>query len=250
LWKQARDAWGVEGIDPIGNYEVVSIGLGDLLTPAVWSELHRPNSRRLSIRMLSTKSVEESWKSSDRSDSLKEFESLQEFRVAMATLDGAFQKVMPWNMAFKTLHIFLISTNFGESDLGPKANRLLVLSNFVDEVLRGNARNWEEKKSFFSYQDLAVRWSTSLAKKIGDAGSTSENGAKGNGNKKKPFAEKQKPRIPGWICKRFNEGRCESKDDKHQSTWDAAYTLKHLCSKWLRDKNRCCMEPHPEMDHK
>jgi hypothetical protein len=144
----------------------------------------------------------------------------------------------------------LISTNFGESDLGPKANRLLVLSNFVDEVLRGNARNWEEKKSFFSYQDLAVRWSTSLARKIGDAGSTSENGAKGNGNKKKPFAEKQKPRIPGWICKRFNEGRCESKDDKHQSTWDAAYTLKHLCSKWLRDKNRCCMEPHPEIDHK
>jgi hypothetical protein len=35
LWKQAREEWGVEGIDPISNYEVVSIGLGDLLTPAV-----------------------------------------------------------------------------------------------------------------------------------------------------------------------------------------------------------------------
>jgi hypothetical protein len=67
---------------------------------------------------------------------------MQEFRVAMATLDGAFQKVMPWNMAFKTLYTFMVSINFGESDLSSKTNKLVILANFVDEVLRANTRNW------------------------------------------------------------------------------------------------------------
>ncbi len=59
LWRQARDAWGVEGIDPVANYEVGSLGIGDLLTHKVWAELHKPNSRQLSVRLLSPKSVEE-----------------------------------------------------------------------------------------------------------------------------------------------------------------------------------------------
>jgi hypothetical protein len=66
LWKQARETWGVNGIDPISNYEVVSIGLQDLLTPVAWSELHKPNSRRLSIRMLSSNSVDDTWKGGGR----------------------------------------------------------------------------------------------------------------------------------------------------------------------------------------
>jgi hypothetical protein len=174
LWKQAREVWGVDGIEPIANYEVVSFGLGDLLTTVVWSELHKPNSRKLSIRLLSTKSVEEAWKASDKSDPPKEFETLQEFKIAMGTLDGAFQKVMPWNMSFKTLHNFLISTNFRESDLPQKAGRLMALSNFVDETLRANARNWEEKKNFSSFQDLAVRWTTNLTRRMGETSQLSD----------------------------------------------------------------------------
>jgi hypothetical protein len=254
LWKQARDVWGVEGIDPISNYEVVSTGLGDLLTPAVWNEIHKPNSRRLSVRMLSTKSVEDAWKSGDKSDSLKDFETLQEFKMAVATLDGAFQKVMPWNLAFKTLSNFLISTNFGESDLPAKSNKLVLLANFVDEVLRGNARNWEEKKSFFSYQDLAVKWTSSLARRMGENAWNPDTSVKRNGEqgrkRKNGQSERSAPRVPGWVCKRFNEGRCDSKDDRHQSPWDASFVLKHLCSKWLKDRNRCCLEPHPESEHK
>jgi hypothetical protein len=252
LWKQAREEWGVEGIDPISNYEVVSIGLGDLLTPTVWNEVHKPNSRKLTVRMLSTKSVEEAWKAGDKSDSPKEFESLQELKMALATLDGVYQKVMPWNMAFKTLHTFLISINFGESDLSQKSGKLSVLANFVDEILRGNARNWEEKKNFFSYQDLAVRWTTGLARRLSVPGpNTDLNGKRGAGNKKKlGGSERGQPRIPGWVCRRYNEGRCDSKDDRHQSPWDASFVLKHLCSKWQKERNRCCLEPHPEIEHK
>ncbi len=39
---------------------------------------------------------------------------MQDLRVAMDTLEGGIHKVMPWNMAFKTLNFFMVSTNFGE----------------------------------------------------------------------------------------------------------------------------------------
>ncbi len=132
--------------DPIGNYEVVSLGIGDLITPRTWGEIHKPNSRQLSIRMLSQKSVDESWRLSDKNESPKEFESLHEFKMAMSSLDIAIRKVMPWNMAFSTLHNFLITNEFGEAELDEKGPRLTHLANFVDEILRANARNSEERK--------------------------------------------------------------------------------------------------------
>jgi hypothetical protein len=68
--------------------------------------------------------------------------------------------------------------------LPQKTSRLALLANFVDETLRGNARNWEEKKSFFSYQDLAVRWTTGLARKKGETGQPDTQNRK-NGAKKR-----------------------------------------------------------------
>jgi hypothetical protein len=71
LWLQARKHLGCDGFHPIGNYEVVTLGIGDLITPKAWGEIHRPNSRHLSIRMLSQKLVDESWRLSDKSESPK-----------------------------------------------------------------------------------------------------------------------------------------------------------------------------------
>jgi hypothetical protein len=44
LWKQAREQWGPEGIDPVGNYKTGSLGFSDRLTHKTWAELHKPNS--------------------------------------------------------------------------------------------------------------------------------------------------------------------------------------------------------------
>ncbi len=85
----------------------MSVGLGELLTPEVWSEIHKPSSRNLSIRLLSTKTVELDWKTKEPKGSPKEFESLLEFKMAAPTLDAVIQRVMPWNMAFKTVYLFL-----------------------------------------------------------------------------------------------------------------------------------------------
>ncbi len=250
LWRQARLNWGADGIDPVANYEVGSLGMGDQLTHKVWAELHKPNSRQLSIRLLSHKSVEDAWKQGDKSDSPKEFENLIEFKTAMASLEGGFHRVMPWNLSFKALNFFLISINFGESELAGRPGRLLFLGNFVDEVLRTNARNWEEKKPFLSYQDLSVKWSADLTRKLGGFLSPSEGGGKKTNKGKSEKKEKQSPRIPRWVCRRFNEGRCDHKEDRHVSSWDPNFFLKHVCSKWFPEKNRCCLEHHPLNEHK
>jgi hypothetical protein len=170
--------------------------------------------------------------------------------LALTTLEGGFHRVMPWNFSFKALNFFLVSINFGESELSGRAGRILFLSNFVDEVLRINARNWEEKKPFLSYMDLSVKWSADLTRKLGSAPPTNDPGGRRNGKSKQDKKEKPSPRIPRWVCRRFNEGRCEQKEDRHVSSWDPNFFLKHVCSKWYPEKNRCCLESHPLNEHK
>jgi hypothetical protein len=245
LWLQAREVWGANGIEPMANYEVVSMGLGDNLTHRVWAEIHKPSSRVLSVRLLSPKSVEEAWKESDKSDSPHEFDNMHDFKVAMATLEGGIHRVSPWNFAFKTLHLFMLSINYGENELGGKTNKPVHLANFVDEILRSNARNWEEKKKFLSYQDISVRWSASLSRLSGGKELSSQK----KQEKSKEGQHKFK-KLPGWVCRRYNEGRCDSKDDKHQAHWDPSYVLKHVCSKWLNEKKRYCLDTHPESEHR
>ena len=164
IWIQARQALGADGLDPIANYETHSLGVGDLLSPRVWAEIHKPNSMLLSSRMLSRKSVEDAWRFPDRVAAPKEFENLEELRWAVATLECAIHKAMPWNMAFKTLSLFLLYNDFGAAELEGTAARVSLLANFVDEILRANARNWEEKKEYLSHQDLCGRWFAFLSR--------------------------------------------------------------------------------------
>jgi hypothetical protein len=164
--------------------------------------LHRPNSRQLSIRLLSQKTVEEAWKQHEKAESPKEFETLQEFKVAIANLEGGFHRVMPWNLSFKALNFFLVLINFGEAELSGKQGRLLFLANFVDEVLRTNARNWEERKPFLSYQDLTVKWTADLTRLIGSdfpgSDSAKRSGAKSKQEKKETLTT---ARVPRWVCR-------------------------------------------------
>lgn len=246
LWIQARKNIGVDGLDPITNYELVSSGVGDLLTPKVWEEVHKPGSRLLAIAMLSTKSVEAAWRFPDKLEAPKSFETLQELKLALATLDTAVHRVMPWNMSFRTLFLFLILNDFGASDLAGKSARISLLTGFVDEVMRANARNWEEKKKYLSHQELCVKWAAFLSRnqvqmRASEAGPKRRSDPSGS--------EDKKPRIPKWVCKKFNLGECEEKSDKHSSFWDPNYMLKHVCSK-IGPDGRCCLQAHARKDHK
>ncbi len=63
--------------------------------PKVWAEVHKLNSKELSIRLLSRESIEQAWRGNDKSVTLKEFGDLLEFKIAVATLEGAIHRVMP-----------------------------------------------------------------------------------------------------------------------------------------------------------
>ncbi len=246
IWKQARDELSLEGHDPIGNYEVVSMGLGDHLSPKVWAEVHKMNSRELSIRLLSRESIEQAWRGNDKSETLKEFGNLLEFKIAVATLEGAIHRVMPWNYGFKTVAFFLTTMDFGEAELGNKPSRLKFLIDFVDEALRANARNWEEKKVFLSYQDLSAKWQASISRFT--ASETKE--SKKEKEKSKPSRSKEFVKLPDTVCRKFNENKCDCKDDKHPSTEDPSKIVEHLCSKFLPDKRAFCPKNHPYGKHK
>jgi hypothetical protein len=241
LWLQARQSWEVDGISPISNYEVMSLGLGELITQKVWAKVHKPNARDLSIRLLSPKSVEESWRSSEKSDSPKEFLNLHDLKMAVATLEAMFHKVAPWSFAFKTVHLFLISLEFGESELSGNPDRIIFLTNFIDECLRTNAQNWEERKKYLSFQDLCVRWSASLMRRNIVSDRTS--------GKKREASEKSK-KVPGFLCRLFNEGKCPNKDSRHPVDGNPKFFVKHLCNKWVEAKNKHCFEEHAAKDHK
>jgi hypothetical protein len=163
--------------------------------------------------------------------------------MAVATLDSAIQQVIPWNAAFKTLAVFLTGNNFGETELGNRPLKHFVLANFIDEVLRANARNWEVKRGFESAHELGIHWQAMIARQ----------GILINSATSKQKFKSEPATNKSWIkslCRRFNEGRCEIKDDKHPAPYDPTVMLRHACSSYLTNKKQHCLESHPGTDHR
>lgn len=231
LWLQARANIEIGGLVPITNYELVSQGVGDLLTAAVGEELHNPGSRLLCIQMLSPKSVEAALRAPDRAEAPKSFDSIGELKMAVATLDTAITRVMPWNQAFRTPSLFLLSTDFGDSDLGGKASKVQILTGFVNEVMLQNARYWVEKKKYFSHQDLSSKWPSFLSRNSTVLKNVERQKRKPKPSKPTGGSSGHKTRsIPKWVCIKFNKGECKETGERHESFWDPNYSLKHACS--------------------
>jgi hypothetical protein len=251
LWTQAREHIGLDGLDPISNYETVSVGLGDLITPKVWSEVHRPSSKILSIRMLTPEARKSAWNSDKKLDLAKEFTNLLDLKLAVAALEGAIHKVVPWNMASKTLSVFLTTMDFGEAEFRGKDSRLSFLADFIDEVIRANAQKWDKRKPFLAAHELGSRWANAVLRKCN---TTMIQGEKSTGQKAKKKKEEGKKsfheRTPAGVCKLFNEGVCRTAGKEHPAFWDNDYLLRHVCSKFLQDKRRFCMGDHSAKDHK
>ena len=165
LWVQARKKIGMAGLDPISNYETVSVGINGLLSSKVWHEVHSPSSKSLSIRMLTNHAVNSAWTSPEKGGEVKEFESIHELKMAVVALEACIKKVFWWNNSFTTVAVFLHSIDFGEIDLASFPDRLVVLARFIDEILKYNAQAWDEEKYFLSAQEIVSKWSALLVRK-------------------------------------------------------------------------------------
>jgi hypothetical protein len=193
--------------------------------------------------------VEAALRFPDRAEAPKSFETLQDFKMAVATLETAIQRIMPWNLSFRTLSLFLITNDFGYSDLGGKNSKLDLLSNFANEAILANARAWEERKKFLSHQDLCGKWSAFLNRNQGSLRGEQNSRKQNKSGRPSQGIGDGKPRLPKWVCKKFNLGDCPEKGDRHESYWDPTFILKHICSKAGTD-GRFCYQAHSEKDHK
>ena len=252
LWVQARRKLGIAGLDPISSYETVSIGINGFISERVWHEIHSPSSKRISIRMLTDHAVKSTWASPDKGGEVKEFVSMHELKMAVVALEACIRKVFWWNNSFTTVAIFLHTIEFGESDLAAYSDRLTVLADFIDEIIKFNAQAWDEERFFLSAQEVSAKWSALLVRKnvthAAKPGST--NPRKKPDISSSPNKSKDKPKYPSGVCKLFNKGTCTHPGDKHGAPWNSNFVLKHVCAKFVTAKNGFCLETHAEKDHK
>ena len=253
LWLQARKVWGMAGVDPIANYETVSLSLNGFVSQKVWHEVHSPSSKLLSIRLLTNAARKSTWHASDWPSETVEFESAHELKMAVVALDACIRKVMPWNSSFAAVAIFMHSVDFGENDLSGKADKLAFLADFIDEVIQFNAQAWDEERYFMSAQEISSKWSAAFLRKYSAVQKNSGAGSSGKRlDRKKDDKKRQGPedRVPPGVCKLFQTKACTHPGDKHAAPWDSEYVLRHICAKYLTDKRRYCLGGHARVDHK
>jgi hypothetical protein len=77
IWLQARKHLGINGLDPVTNYDANVTGIAGKISNRVWAEVHNLSSKDLSVRMLSTASMKAARKTREKHADLKDFETLQ-----------------------------------------------------------------------------------------------------------------------------------------------------------------------------
>ena len=93
LWVQACRKLGIASLDPIASYKTVSIGINGFISERVWHEIHFPSSKRLSILMLTDHAMKSTWANTEKGGEVKEFESLNELKMAVVALEACIKKV-------------------------------------------------------------------------------------------------------------------------------------------------------------
>jgi len=179
---------------------------------------------------------------------LKEFENFQDLRMSIVAIESAIHMIMPWNLSFKTLAIFLHSIEFGENLPASKQAKLVFVSDFADEVLSANADAWDNKTAFLSSHEISAKWNSETALKFTGAAKRVERPEQKKDNKRrKDFPSEMNP--PNFLCKRFNMGICDKETETHPSPWSNDKILKHACSFYLNDQKKFCLKKHSKLNH-
>ena len=259
IWLKTRETLGISGLDPISRYDSEGVGLEGNLNGHIWAALHNPGAKDISIRMLSPEALKIARGESDKDSASckKDFNSVNEIRLALSTIRTAAQFIHPWNFSFATIEYFLNSVNFGEKDLGSNSEKILFLSNFIDEVFLHNAEAWDDSKTFIGAQKLTNKWVSDVmlkTTKIDSQKTKNTNNFKPNqNNRKNPTSSSHfsKVSFPPGICRRFNFNVCPSQsDDSCPAPWDSAKKLKHVCTFQNQTDKKFCLQNHPFLEHK
>ena len=160
LWLTAKKTIGAEGVEPIGNYDLDSVGCGGSVTPKGWQALHNPASQELKLKQFYLPNIAGSSMSARKvrldgeeeglsiGESLKEIADLDGYKSAINTAREAMHSAMPWNRSICAVVGFMVNTNFLQADLGSNIKRAAILTEFTDYVFGRNALNWENGQPF------------------------------------------------------------------------------------------------------
>jgi len=161
LWLRAREVLEHQKPCPISVYDMSSIGLSGYVTPRGWVELHDPGSSNLQLRFFSINNCGKrvsSRNDSHFSDELSDIAEMGELKCALRVLREAMAYVHPWNKSISALEGFLLQNNFCQADLEGLEKKALLLSQFIDYVLRENSNKWRGSEPFLVAGVLKGTW--------------------------------------------------------------------------------------------
>ncbi len=267
IWLRARNLLGLQGPDPVSRYDTETLGLTGHINSYLWSALSNPGSKDISITMASPEALKAARGVEDRDGGhpKKDFTTISDFRMALAALRVARHCIHPWDFSLATIEFFLISVQFGETDLPDLSARLRFLSEFVDEALQHNAEAWDDAKSFLPASALSTRWMNRIMLLRGTQPTPSGHTftprpkppprgqfvGQPTHQPAKPKFKFEKLAVPHDVCRRFNLGQCSKQADPHCfAVWDLSKQLRHVCCFRDPTTQAFCLKPHSLMDHK
>ena len=160
MWEAGRSVLGNDGHAAISTYDMQSVGLAGYVTTQGWGAIHDPGNPNISLKMFSINNCgrQAVAKSGDLEDILVDVVELGEFKVALRVLREAMCFVHPWNKSVSAIEGFLHQNNFCSKDLEGLEKQAVILTQFVDYILRENSNRWRGLESFVSINELRSSW--------------------------------------------------------------------------------------------
>jgi hypothetical protein len=247
LWLLAREEIGLNGVVPLGNYDLDSVGCGGCVTPKAWYILHNPSSSELKIKLfhmanvsssaLPTKRISlEDGDSLNIGENLRDIADMEALRAALNAAREAMASALPWNRSISALFGFFTNSNWCAADLSSNPKRAAILAEFCDYVFARNALNWENSQPFLSTDELAHTWAAWKAKRSAFFSAAD--------SKKKQFQNQKKDDI----CRKFNTTSGCPNSAQDCKTYHGT-KLRHVCNKFMPGGGKC-EKPHSRPDHK
>jgi hypothetical protein len=170
LWIQARQTIGLTGLDPVSQYDFDSLGLAGKINSQIIAKLHNPGEKNFSLKMLAPAALDLARGLTEKEGGhpTKDFDSIQDIRMALTTLRVATRLIFPWNYAVEALDIFFTSIQYGTTEFGfrPPAPKLNFIVDFIDRILHLNSERWDDERGFLDYAEIRGRWHGELVEKF------------------------------------------------------------------------------------
>ena len=269
MFLAARKILGLTGAEPLGNYDMASLGLGGQTTAKGWVDIANPSSTKMSIRSFNINNCGLKSSGSTGKDSRedREFLEVAEFTVALRTIRVAMHLVHHWNMSVVALENFLLANRMCADDIGGLDKQAAILTRFTDYVLSKNAARWKDESTFLDYGELKNTWSaffsalpqSQLYKGKADKKEPSTQGNHSRNNSSNSSSQPQRnnssrPQNQRWnlpyieVCYKWNRGQC-SKPAAQCSTSNGR-SLKHCCDERTdpTDLSKYCGMNHKRVD--